>query len=67
MTECPACGYEFEPDDDDLATGPLNVADASAAILRHYKADFNLGERLALEEAIKECLTKKLDISAGLL
>ena len=66
MVECPACGYEFEPDDDSEA-GPLDAATASSAILRHYKADFNLGERLALEEAIKECLTKKLGISTGLL
>ena len=64
MAECPACGYEFEPDDGS-ETAPLDVATASSAILRHYKPDFNLGDRLALEEAIKECLTKKLGISIG--
>lgn len=75
MVECPECGYEFDPDDDlemmqmalDPSEDPTDVEDASTAILKYYKPDFNLGDRLALEETIKECLTAKLGVSAGLL
>lgn len=69
MVECPACGHEFEPDDDELPPfdGPLSVEGGAAAILKKYVPSFNLGERLALEDAIKKCLVGQLGVSPGKL
>lgn len=67
MVECPECGYEL--DDDELPTfdGPLCVEDGAAAILKKYIPAFNLGERLALADAIRKCLVEQLGVSLGKL
>lgn len=72
MVECPNCGHEFEPEEDDSDVaesmmdpfdGPLDVEDGAEAILKNYCPEFGLGERLVLEDAIKKCLTEKLGVS----
>lgn len=74
MVECPNCGHEFEPDEDDYGVaesmmdpfdGPLDVKDGAEAILKNYCPEFGLGDRLVLEAAIKKCLTEKLGVSVS--
>lgn len=68
MVECPECGYEIESavDEDDYEfNGPLDIEEGAEAILKCYSSTFSLGDRLVLEEAIRQCLVTKLGISIG--